>query len=323
VLSFSKLNDSRVVIMKNLLLLSLLVLVSCSSLQPTTRVVEATSTVEPSSAPTFTAIPATATTQPTATPIPCNPLKVDFCIVDGPFLFERPIQQPQLAAVDPTYRYGSTADGVRDPHHGVEMNAEYGTPVLSAADGVILFAGPDDTPMFSPRQNFYGNMIVIQHSGGVYTVYAHLSEIEVKQGDKVTAGEEIGEVGQSGAATGSHLHFEVRTGNVQDYFSTQNPELWMIQKSDCGAMLIAVIDGDKKFQWAKMIVEQYSDTNELLSTQYIDTYAPKMATGVENAGLGDLPAGRYRVALIYNYHIYERWVNVQSGKLTQVVVVVK
>jgi hypothetical protein len=56
---------------------------------------------------------------------------------------------------------------------------------------------------------------------------------------------------------------------------------------------------------------------------YFDTYHPSLALGEENAGMGDLPAGRYRIALIFNGNLYERWVDVESGKLTQAVIVVK
>jgi len=324
----SKLAESKFLFMKNLFFLFLIFLVSCSAPQPATQVFEATSTftLEPSITPTFTSIPATATIPPTIvptdTPIPCDPHLVDFCITDGHFLFQRPIQPPNYDSVDPTYRYASTANGKRDPHHGVEIGKDYGTPVEAAADGVILFAGPDDVPVFSPWAIFYGNMIVIQHDDGLFTVYGHLSKIIVRQGQAVKMGEPIGEVGQSGAATGSHLHFEVRMGDVKDYFSTQNPELWMMPKAGCGALMIAVVDGNNKFQRSKLTIEQYSDANDVLSAYYLDTYDPKMAVGIENAGMGDLPAGRYRITLIYNGHLYERWVDVQSSRLTQVVMVV-
>jgi len=315
--------------MKKLFFILFLLLVSCSSAQPVTQVVDATATqiVVPLFTPTATIVPtktSTPTIVPTDTPIPCDPRVVDYCITNGHFLFQRPIQPPSPDdSVDPTYRYGSTANGKRDPHHGVEIGKDYGTPVEAAGDGVILFAGPDDVPMFSPWAVFYGNMIVIQHDGGLYTVYGHLSKIDVEAGQSVKMGEKIGEVGQSGAATGSHLHFEVRMGDVKDYFSTQNPELWIVPKAGCGALAIAVINGDQKFERSKLTVEQYSDANGVMASYYLDTYDPKMATGNENAGMTDLPAGRYRITLIYNGHLYERWVEVKSSRLTQVVIVVK
>ena len=315
--------------MKKIFFTLFLFLVSCSSSQSATQVVEltATQTVEPSLTPTFTEVPptetSTPTTLPTITPIPCDPHTVDYCITEGHFLFQRPVQPPNPDSVDPTYRYGSTSNGKRDPHHGVEIGKDFGTPIQAAADGVILFAGPDKEAMYSPWTNFYGNIIVIQHEGGLFTVYGHLSKIDVQAGQVVTVGEKIGEMGQTGAATGSHLHFEVRMGNVDDYFSTQNPELWLVPKEGCGTLSIAIIDDAQKFQRSKLTVEQYSDSNAVMVSYYLDTYDPKMAVGSENSGMTDLPAGRYRITLIYNGDLYERWVEVKSSRLTQVVIVVK
>ena len=314
--------------MKKLFIVVFLFLVSCSSPLPPTQVVEptATPTLEPSLTPTFTEVPtetSTPTIIPADTPVPCDPYIVDYCITEGHFIFQRPIQPPNPDSVDPTYRYGSTANGKRDPHHGVEIGKDYGTPVEAAGDGVILFAGPDDIPMFSPWAVFYGNMIVIQHDSELYTVYGHLSKIDVQAGQAVKMGEKIGEMGQSGAATGSHLHFEVRMGDVKDYFSTQNPELWIVPKAGCGALAIAVVNSDQKFERSKLTIEQYSDANGVMASYYLNTYDPKMAVGNENAGMTDLPAGRYRITLIYNGHLYERWVEVKSSRLTEVVIVVK
>src|SRR6186997_573678 len=79
--------------------------------------------------PTTTAIPVTFTStstvavpaSPTVTPIMCDPFTMDFCITDGHFLFQRPIQPPGNTSVDVTYLYASTANGKREPHHGVEF----------------------------------------------------------------------------------------------------------------------------------------------------------------------------------------------------------
>jgi murein DD-endopeptidase MepM/ murein hydrolase activator NlpD len=87
-------------------------------------------------------------------------------------------------------------------HDGIDMKAPIGTPVLAAADGEVLYAGD--------RVRGYGNMVVVQHTGDLLTVYAHNSLLLVHAGDRVTAGQEISRVGDTGHATGPHLHFEVR-----------------------------------------------------------------------------------------------------------------
>ena len=227
--------------------------------------------------------------------------------------------------MDPTYPYGSTDNGTRDPHHGVEFQSPFGTPVYAAGNGVVLFAGLDAQAVYSPWNNFYGNLIVINHDGNLFTLYGHLSKIEVEAGQKIQVGDKIGEVGQSGAATGSHLHFEVRRGGVEDYFSTVNPELWLIPNEDeNGAMAISVVDEIDHFRFTEMTVNYYLDRSQPpVRSYYVITYSRDLSIGDENAALSDLSPGSYRIALTMNSQIYERWVEVESGKLTQVVFVVK
>jgi len=91
--------------------------------------------------------------------------------------------------------------GQRAYHEGIDVMAEVGTPIYAAAGGVVVFSGTH------PQ---YGNMIEIDHGNGLITRYAHASKRLVRIGDLVVRGVEIGKVGKTGRATGSHLHFEVR-----------------------------------------------------------------------------------------------------------------
>ncbi len=86
-------------------------------------------------------------------------------------------------------------------HTGVDMHAAYGEPIKAAASGRIIFAGV---------RGGYGNCIIIDHGGGMTTLYGHQSGFNVSYDDHVNAGDIIGYVGSSGLATGPHLHFEVR-----------------------------------------------------------------------------------------------------------------
>ena len=93
-------------------------------------------------------------------------------------------------------------------HLGVDYGAPTGTPVRSVGEGVVEFAGV---------QNGYGNVVQIKHAGDRLTVYAHLSRIDVKKGQRVDQAQRIGAVGATGWATGPHLHFEFRVaGKHQD-----------------------------------------------------------------------------------------------------------
>jgi lysozyme family protein len=86
-------------------------------------------------------------------------------------------------------------------HEGIDLSAPEGARVGASVFGRVAFAGWNDG---------FGRLVTIAHRSGVVTMYAHLSRIEVRVGEPVSAGEEIGRVGHTGRATGPHLHFEVR-----------------------------------------------------------------------------------------------------------------
>jgi murein DD-endopeptidase MepM/ murein hydrolase activator NlpD len=93
-------------------------------------------------------------------------------------------------------------------HLGTDYGAPTGTPVRVVGDGVVHFAG---------RQNGYGNVVEVQHGNNRTTLYAHLSRIDVRKGQRLEQGEVLGAVGATGWATGPHLHFEFRVdGRHQD-----------------------------------------------------------------------------------------------------------
>jgi murein DD-endopeptidase MepM/ murein hydrolase activator NlpD len=95
-------------------------------------------------------------------------------------------------------------------HEGLDFAAPTGTPVYAASDGVVTGAG---------AERGYGRTVRLRHSGGVETVYAHLSRIarDVRPGERVRQGEVIGQVGSTGLSTGPHLHYEIRmAGRAQD-----------------------------------------------------------------------------------------------------------
>jgi murein DD-endopeptidase MepM/ murein hydrolase activator NlpD len=90
-------------------------------------------------------------------------------------------------------------------HNGVDMNASQGDAIKAAAAGRVILAGV---------KGGFGNTIMIDHGGGMVTLYAHQSRIGASVGQKVTAGETIGYIGSTGLSTGPHLHFEVRINGV-------------------------------------------------------------------------------------------------------------
>jgi murein DD-endopeptidase MepM/ murein hydrolase activator NlpD len=86
-------------------------------------------------------------------------------------------------------------------HSGQDIEAAWGSPVVAGASGKVTFVG---------WQNGYGQLVVIDHGGGLTTRYGHLSHIDVTQGETVSRGQFIARVGSTGRSTGPHLHYEVR-----------------------------------------------------------------------------------------------------------------
>ncbi len=120
--------------------------------------------------------------------------------------FKSPFSMPVRDAV----RYTSGFGGRNDPlgrgfrqHDGQDFAGAYGMGIFATADGVVTHAGWGDG---------YGRLIKIQHAFGIETRYAHLSQIRVEVGQKVSRGDRIGDMGNSGRSTGTHLHYEIRIG---------------------------------------------------------------------------------------------------------------
>ncbi|MCU7730231.1 M23 family metallopeptidase [Actinoplanes sp. KI2] len=100
-------------------------------------------------------------------------------------------------------------------HEGVDLAAPNGSPIVAAGAGVVVRAGVAEG---------YGNAVLIDHGNGYLTHYGHLSLITVKVGQHVAAGQQIGKEGETGDATGPHLHFEVHQGYYQHPIE---PTRWM------------------------------------------------------------------------------------------------
>ena len=105
--------------------------------------------------------------------------------------------------VHPVYGYGRM-------HYGIDIDAAYGTDILSSADGVVTLVLFDDVG--------YGWYIIVYHGDGISTLYAHCSKVLVKEGQNVKQGQVLGLVGTTGASTGPHIHYEVRVNG-----KPQNP----------------------------------------------------------------------------------------------------
>ncbi len=124
---------------------------------------------------------------------------------------------PSASLFQVTCPYGSRFGG-SDFHTGIDISGggAYGSPVLAANSGTVKVANTAVTSGWG-----YGKYVIIDHGGGIQTLYGHMSALSVSVGDVVAQGQKIGEVGSTGWSTGPHIHFEIRVNN-----KAVNPQGW-------------------------------------------------------------------------------------------------
>jgi len=220
------------------------------------------------------------------------------------FYFGRPIASGEVNWPNAQYRYGATFYGIEPIHTGVDFGAARGTAVLAAGPGEVVWTGYGLYRGVERADDPYGLAIAIRHDFGhdgqpLFTVYAHLNRVDVWVGQRVATGDPIGAVGETGHATGAHLHFEVRLGE-NHYFSTRNPELWMVPPEGWGVLAGQILDTS-----GRRIAAQPVRIISLDSGQRWDVWSYALETvhgdGIyeENFVISDLPAGAYRVEADY------------------------
>jgi murein DD-endopeptidase MepM/ murein hydrolase activator NlpD len=89
----------------------------------------------------------------------------------------------------------------REVHEGLDIAVDFGTPVNTTADGLVVWAAPHAG---------YGNLVVVYHNNGITTRYGHLSRITIETGQRIRRGDQIGHAGSTGRSTGPHVHYEIR-----------------------------------------------------------------------------------------------------------------
>ena len=251
-----------------------------------------------------------------------------FCQVEWTGWLVRPFSEPNRDHIDQTYPYASWGDGSLAIHNGVEFPNPYGTPIRAAADGQVLYAGNDEEMTLGLYPNFYGNVVILKHNGlfngkDVFTLYGHLSMINVNADDLIKEGNILGEVGASGVAGGSHLHFEVRYGGNK-YHNSTNPVLWFSPLANMTLGQTSTLAGvisdpsGKLVSEAALTLEKLSGDGEVEEHYYLQTYAQDGINSHpllnENFVIPDLPPGDYRLSYISG-RMYEIFFTLDQGML--------
>ena len=235
------------------------------------------------------------------------------------FYFSRPVPSGEVNWPNPRYRYGSTAFGEETIHTGVDLGAARDTPVLAAGAGEVTWVGYGLYRGVFDLKDPYGLAVAIRHDFGheqqlLYTIYAHLSSTIVWPGQRLEAGEQLGTVGDTGHASGPHLHFEVREGENR-YFATQNPELWVAPAEGWGVLAGRVTDTNGRNLPEFRVQVKSVETEQIwevwtyaLGTVNSDDYYQ------ENFAIGDLPAGPYQVEILFLGKSYSMFMYVYPGQ---------
>ncbi len=240
------------------------------------------------------------------------------------FYFARPIAADEVNWPLANYRYGAAWLGLENViHTGVDIDAPEGTPVLAAAAGKVVWVGYGLSSEKTDLNDPYGLAIMIKHDFGyqgerLESVYAHLSEADVVYGQEVAAGEKIGLVGNTGRTTGPHLHFEIRVEYSNYYYTTRNPELWLVPPQGWGLLVGHIMKNDWTWLFQQdvnvkslangdtWLVRTYADSPALHPDDYYD----------ENLVLSDLPAGDYEVEMTYEGTTFSQVVTIHPGMVS-------
>lgn len=263
--------------------------------------------------------------RPPVYPVPWIPSEHDH------FYFLNPIAAFDIEAAYSNYGYGDVFfENV--VHTGIDIPGDIGTPIRAAGEGRVVYAGQG---IYRGGNNVYddpyGKAVVIEHSFSyqgepLFTLYAHLDEILVVEGQDVFAGQKIGLMGNTGKTTGPHLHFEVRVGK-NEYFSTRNPDLWISPPQGWGVLVGQILTYDGR-QHEQQVVYVYRADEDLPENEQNDhlwiakSYQYEAINSdpyyKENVTIANVPAGKYLISIpVTNIGFsYQKTVEVKPGQVT-------
>ncbi len=239
------------------------------------------------------------------------------------FYFARPIAADNVNWPLAEYRYGGVFFAPNIVHTGVDIDATEGAPILAAGPGTVVSA---DWGLYSEAPGNtgdpYGQAVVIKHDFGykgqpLYTIYAHMSKINAIVGQHVETGDVIGLVGDTGATTGPHLHFEVRMGG-NTFYTTYNPELWTSPPQGWGLLVGRLTDekGNLLNYYPLEVRPEPSGVPLRKALTYAQGAVNPDPYYQENLVLSDLPAGIYKLTINYKDKDIQTWAEIFPGQIT-------
>ena len=285
-----------------------------------------TPTPTPTSTPTRTPTP-TATPTPTETPTVATPTPAP---ASAHLWLLAPIGPDSTGDRQPQsyFPYGATGGGKYHLHHGGDYMNPAGTPVLAAADGMVIVAGDDKATVYGLEPNFYGNLVIQEldqqfQGRPVYLLYGHMSHVNAQVGQHLDAGDVLGLVGMTGVAIGNHLHLEVRL-DANTYQSTRNPALWLRPEPGQGAIAGQLVDA-KGRPILETPVTFFRAAEPAKWWRQTQTYGQGDINGddalAENFALPYVPAGEYIVKAKVGDKSYTQRVTVVPGEVAFVQIV--
>jgi murein DD-endopeptidase MepM/ murein hydrolase activator NlpD len=236
------------------------------------------------------------------------------------FFFSRPIAANEVNWPLADYRYGGVFFE-NYVHTGIDIPNSIGTPVLAAADGKVIWAGYGLFYGNNDPKDPYGLAVTVRHDFGfngqrLYTVYAHMSEIKVVNGQEVKTGDLLGLVGDTGNTTGPHLHFEVRIER-NSYFATLNPELWLAPPQGWGVLVGRVMNTNGSLLYLQDVVIRNKETRQKWTVRSYGNQAVNSDPYYdENLVLSDLPAGQYEIIIDYEEKRYIKDIEIHPGAVS-------
>ncbi|MGH7528362.1 MAG: peptidoglycan DD-metalloendopeptidase family protein [Gemmatimonadales bacterium] len=245
----------------------------------------------------------------------------------------RPINRGDNWHIDQTYRYGSTMGGNFQQHQGIEFNNPDGTPVMAAAAGRVVYAGPAEEGALTVSIRHDTTIVAGGRRFRLYSTYFHNTSLAVKLGARVTAGQVISRVGNTGRATNDHLHFELAASPTDSIAAivdstqrfppyTTNPELWLQPLPGTGIIAGQVLDGSgAPIPQARVYGIPKRDPIET-PLSYAETYGDQGHSHPlygEHFAVGDVPEGTFVIGTTIEGKRVMRTVTVEPGMLTWVV----